>query len=570
MSNSHTLKRAASLLRGVALVLLGCLVMGQIAPAAATSLGGVQVSTMWLDHSSTRSLTEVSLDWNRGVAHARAPYLTTLTVTPNAGQRLHPGDHIEATVELSDGTLWVADVLVRDETASVELVFDGCEALLTDVKNVALVMTGESLRGAPNISGSKLRGTIDAFSGSLIDTEMAASTEYHTSMQDGSEVLEQVTLALPELHVDELIGQRVAVMLTNTSSQTTVSTMAEIGFDTQHAGAWAQTDEQGARVIVDLALLTSGEAPVMSDIDGYEIMVMRTQHWGTNVNAPGVLSRATTIEVNDPGEDTPPGEGTEPGDSEDNGEPDTPAIPGTPSMPGETSGDGVTPVNLDPRLRYSEPGGQLSLNDPTKLQFCYTFKVTNISSEQVDWSVTFDTTLAPFWGLNPTIVQSDGTGTLHDIWNGKTSAYSSESGHWTITGVDWNRTLSPGSAAEVGFCARAEIPVADASTFDAPVVSVDPSSTPYSVALRVNVTSQSRYFVPWEAEIDLGDYVCPATLPHKIDTENASLTHIEGTRYLLQGSASAGTRFVSEQHPRDFVFARYNPEGKPFEAGACQ
>lgn len=556
------MKRASSLLRSVGGALLAMLLMAPTVSASAMTLGGLHATAFAGAQASTRAMTDVELDWNVDVEHARAPYVNTLTVTAGAGAQFHDGDRIEATVELRDGAECLTEDDVADDTSRVDLAFDECDALLTDVTNVAFVVTSES--GTRSSGSVALRGTIDAFSGPLVDSDISASTDYVATEIGGSQVLEHLSLSLPELGVDEILGQRIVVVLKNPDTDAPTSAVTVVG---SAGGAWAQAHESGVRVNVDLGELAAHTGLVTSPVEAYELILLRTQHWQAGTSEPGVVARAGVIEEGDPGDGGDAGDGEEPDDdgSGGDGDPDP-----TDPDPGEVPHDGIVPVNLDERLSYSEPNGPFTLNDATKLQFCYTFAVTNVSLEQVEWAVTLDTTLAPFWGLNPTIVQAGGIGTLNQIWNGQTSVYDSASGLWSVAGVDWNRSLAPGATAVVGFCATAAVPLANPATFDTPLVSVDPSSNPYSVALRVNVTSPSRYFVPWEVEIDLSDYVCAASLPQQFSTENASLTHIEGTRYLLRGTEVAGTRFVSESSPRDFVFARYSPGGKPFEAGACE
>jgi hypothetical protein len=235
---------------------------------------------------------------------------------------------------------------------------------------------------------------------------------------------------------------------------------------------------------------------------------------------------------------------------------------------GTPATDGTQPIGLDRRLAYSEPSGSFRYDGPTGLGFCHDFQITNTSHEPVMWSVTFDTSKGPYWGLNPTTVKANGTGTLRSFWGGVTTGYDPATGHWTIGGVNHNRTIAAGASATVGYCANPAMPAVDPATFEVPRISVDPGSNPYGVALRVQVTSDLKFQLPWEVEVDLADYVCAPTLPNKITAENAELTRISGTRYLLSGTGHY-TRLVGNGHSQNFVFARYSPGGQPFQLGTC-
>lgn len=230
--------------------------------------------------------------------------------------------------------------------------------------------------------------------------------------------------------------------------------------------------------------------------------------------------------------------------------------------------DGTQPVNLDTRLTYTEPSGKANPNN--SLYYCYNFKVTNSSNEPVEWEVTFDTTKAPLWGMNPTRIAANTPGALSSLWGGVTDNYNPENGYWTIKGESYNRTLQPGGEAQVGYCAQANIPEADPSTFSTEIAFSSGSNT-YNAELAVRVTSTSSYFVPWEIEVDLADYACVNTLPSTITgvDGNSTLTRIEGTRYILRGVIATDTRFVSSSRPRDFVFFRWNPGGQEYRAGNC-
>lgn len=232
--------------------------------------------------------------------------------------------------------------------------------------------------------------------------------------------------------------------------------------------------------------------------------------------------------------------------------------------------DGTVPVGLDPRLQFAESSGRPLNTRLTHLGFCYDFTVTNVSTEQVTWSVTFDTSQAPLWGLDPTATSPKGigTGTLQNLWGGMTSSFDPATSHWTIAGLDWNRTLGPGEIATIGYCADPAVPAVDPDRYDAPQISIAAASNTYSVGLRVKVTAGTDYYVPWSVEIDLADYVCASTLPQVMQSEQGQLTRIEGTRYRLNGTGS--TRFVSSYLTQDFVFARYNPGGQAFALGTCR
>jgi len=224
----------------------------------------------------------------------------------------------------------------------------------------------------------------------------------------------------------------------------------------------------------------------------------------------------------------------------------------------------VEPVGLDRRLTVM---GQYSQQqDDISLRFCYQFDVKNVSTEAVEWQLAFDTTQPPMWGLNPGIVQEGAVGTLHSKWSFETVSYQEGSGLWTVGGVSWNKVLAPNASTTVGYCARPAIPAVDTTRFEKPEISLKSGTNRKYVELGVRVTSSFDYLVPWEAEVDLADYVCQASLPATLSGQNSVLTKIAGSRYRVRGTDNT-YRFVSAKKKQDFVFLGFNPVSDPFAKG---
>lgn len=519
-------------------------VAGMLSFSSASTLGGLRPGALAGGTAQTRAITGVTLDWNLDATGLAATYASTLRITPDAGETFTDGDTVSATIDAGPGGTCTAGATAT-AGQSVDLAFGDCRLVLWELEHVALTITDPA--GSTMFDGDLggITGTLSAFDGDVIDPDNSVSVGFESSPHNGQEVFENVYVDVRDASLDDLVGLRALALLRDTDATPPVllAYAGTIGTAESNDGVWAEVDPEGngvdmfPTVTIDIrALAAEDDWPEVNTIKQYEIVILKPQHLtrATNSYAAQAISGSVTG-----------GGGAAPVTS------------------------GTQPVGLDTRLTYSEPGGPVRLSNPLRLDFCYNFRVSNTSDEPVAWEVTFDTTKAPLWGLNPTIINSTGTGVLTSIWNTQTGDYDPATGLWTLIGVDWNRTLQPGMYTEVGYCAVANIPAVDPTTYDAPVVSIDPASNAYNVILRVKVTSSSEYLVPWEAEIDLADYVCAATLPATLTPENATLTRIDGTRYLLRGVTTSATRFVSAEQSRDFVFARFNPNGQPYQPGMC-
>lgn len=546
MARSRSTSFRAAL--GTALVVL---FVATLAPASAATLGGLHADPIGSGSGTIRSITGVTLDWNLGADASEAPVTRHLRVTADPGERFSAGDMVEATVDTGEATC-TARTAAAGDTDAVELVFPGCALLLPDAQTVALTITGTADRIRFDGTLGPVRGSLDAFAGAGAEARTGLALDADYAAVDGAPRLAQLAVEFEDTAPENLVGTRVYVALSPTDAPPvgpwhggTVDTTGAVRAEASagHGGA------QSATIVTIDVRATSPEhaweeAPAP---DHFHVIVLRSQRLSDPLagSAPAVLAGGGTVEH---GGWIPP------------------------------VADATEPVDLDTRLTYSEPNGPARTSDQTSLQYCYTFRVTNTSGEPVDWSVTFDTSLPPLWGLDPTggDANDPAVGALTGLWGAETTSFDPETHLWTVAGdTAYNRTLpaatpeNPAPSHEVRYCATPPIPAVDQTRYDKPLVSVDPQSSPYYVALRLSVTSDFRYLVPWEAQIDLADYVCASSLPAQLTAQNVVLTHLEGTRYRVRGTGPSGKRFVSADHPRDFVFASYSAGGKPFELGTC-
>jgi hypothetical protein len=219
---------------------------------------------------------------------------------------------------------------------------------------------------------------------------------------------------------------------------------------------------------------------------------------------------------------------------------------------GGSSGDGLQPIATSAGLAYSytTPWTGAQTN---QLTFCHAFTVTNTTNATIrDWTVQFDTTLAPMWGMNPT---TPGTVTLSNL---STVAYDAGTGHWTVGGSStWSRSIEPRGNRQVQFCATSvPTPAPNPNLYTTKVSVV--AQGDWHVTFRVEVTSTSRYYVPWQAQVDLSTLVCGTSLQNRPVTFSGVTTTQNGSTYVLRGTPG-DTQLVSATHPRTFTFASYSP-----------
>jgi endoglucanase len=65
--------------------------------------------------------------------------------------------------------------------------------------------------------------------------------------------------------------------------------------------------------------------------------------------------------------------------------------------------------------------------------YCQRVRVTNQGTAAGNWAITIPV-----------------SGTINNLWN---ATWTQAGSNLNASGVDWNKTLAPGAAAEFGFCA---------------------------------------------------------------------------------------------------------------------
>ncbi len=525
---------------------LALLVLAGVSPSSAASLGGLTTDALGAATATTRSLTGVTVEWNPGAVGLSALGVTAAHLTADEGETFTAGDVIVATVDDGAAGRCDASAVVSSSGPVADLEFSGCALAVAHLRHVAVAVTGPGASSVLSGDLGGMSGTLSGFVGGVVDPSDRLAAGIESRPHEGVDTLTELYVDVHDATVDDLVGRRLIVSLygSSTGSPPTHVYAGVVGIADDNEGIWAQVDPEGTGVD-DFPTITAdirrldpdGDWPAVSAIARYELVLLQTQHLASPDRTAGAHAYAVR------------------------------ALAGAVQHHGPA--DGTQPVDLDGRLTFSEPGGPVTTT--SSLSFCHSFQVTNTSAEVVEWAVTFDTTKPPLWGIDPRIIDPNTSGgALTSIWNARTTGFDESTGLWTLGGdTDVDRTLDPGESVYAGYCARANIPPADPATFDTPQITLDPQSSIYYVALRVQVTSGSRWYVPWEVEIDLADYVCADVLPSSLAPENATLTPISGTRYLLRGTVSADTRFVSATTPRDFTFLRLSPGGHHYLPGTC-
>ncbi|WP_420115042.1 hypothetical protein [Pseudactinotalea sp.] len=510
-------------LRAVAVGVIAALALGSIVISSAAGLGGLHTQHLGGASASVQALEGTTLTWSPQWRDG-GWQVGGVTVTADPARGFLAGDHARLTIAGTDTceltTTLDAPAATIAFTSGTLTAACGRLPALTSATSAALVVTGAD--GSTQVSNiGSVTGSIAGFSGAVTATGEARATT-------ANRVITSVVVDVPGISAHQLTGATLTIATTGHEPVTT-SVSNAVGHG------------DGARVTIDV----TDQAWTTTTARQVDLALSTPQRLGAS--AAVVLARTTTS-AEAPATPGGPG-GNEPGSGGDTGD-----NPGT-TTPPATGGNGLQPTKVSPGIAYSyrTPWTGVQTNN---LTFCHEFTVTNTTRRTLgDWTVTFDTRLAPMWGMDPT---QAGTVRLSNI---ETRSYGRGNGAWTVGGnSDWARSLQAGESRTVSFCATSvPTPTPDPSLYNVTVSVV--SQGDWYVTFRVKVTSTSEFYVPWRAEVDLADLVCGASLTGKpLTFSQVTATPVAGssTAYVLQGT-TGDTQLVSASHSRDVVFATYSP-----------
>ncbi|GAB2623387.1 hypothetical protein [Pseudactinotalea suaedae] len=506
------------------IALIAAIALSSVVLSSATGLGGLRTQDLGGAAASTQLLDGVSLSWKPTWQNG-GWRVGEVGVTADPARGFRAEDEVRLTIAGAQPCEIVTDVTAATGSLTLDAarLTAACAALpaLTATTAVALAVTGaDGASSLGNLGG--LTGSLAGFAGRAATTATATATANAGVV---SSVVVDVAGAVPA----QLGGARVLIARTTASGVETFTTA--VGTATPVSG--------GARISIDL----SGQRWSTLSAVQLDVAISLPQVLGGGVSAAAgtALARVTVPAGATPAPD--PGGGTDDGGG------------GSTPPPPATTGNALVPVTVSPGMsyRYHTPWTGVQTN---VLTFCHEFTVTNTTSRALgDWTVTFNTKLAPMWGMNPTAA---GTVTLDNI---ATRSFDAKTGYWTVGGSnDWARKVEAGGSRTVRFCATSvPTPPVNPALYDVKV-SVVPQGDWY-VTFRVKVTSTSEFYVPWRAEVDLAQLVCGTSLAGRpITFSQVVATPVPGstTRYVLQGTPG-DTQLVSASHSREITFAAYGP-----------
>lgn len=503
-------------------IVLCCLLIGPTSGSAA-GLGGLTVETLGGQTATVRGSTGLTLGYApRDVRGAWV--LDTLSVAADSGQRFAAGTRIRFMVTQQDGSRCQAGVTIAAPTAIAVVPGGGfgctpSTPLIVDhMRTVMVALTdphGTTIRDQGNLGG--LTGTLTTFTRQVNSNHMMQA-DFTAGTSGGVPIYQEARISVATgVTRAALTGAQVRLSVTGSQG----ATFNVGGTVSGNLADPVHLDPQAAvpTIIVNLADRRLGVDRAAT----YRLILTMPQHLGQGASP-------VTYAVDTAG-----------GALSANLAPST----------------ALQAVHLDSQLAYAYPPGEQDYTNT--MSYCHTFTVRNTSRGPVGWRLTFNTSLPPLWGADPTA-----KGVITSQWGFTTSGYDSGSHLWTIQGT----SLASGATVNAGYCASPPTPPLDPSLYTVRI-SLDPASSRWWVTLHIHVTSTSVWNVPWQAAVDLADYVCPASLKG-LSFSRVTGTPVVGspTKYLIAGT-SGDTQFVSSGQSRDFNFASYGPNGAPWKAGCA-
>lgn len=178
---------------------------------------------------------------------------------------------------------------------------------------------------------------------------------------------------------------------------------------------WLNTANVATAVNMGVHMLILSQ---QGDVAGYDNFISQLRG-GHQPPDPVLTPTPATPPANNDGKDNP---------GKDNPGKDNPApTPGTDPAPNPNPGSGVT-------VTGGNVEASITPSSTWQTGYCNNVRLTNKGGGSVTWSARIPK-----------------QGTLYNSWS---SSLRTEGNEWVFTGVDWNKTLAPGSTTDFGYCAN--------------------------------------------------------------------------------------------------------------------
>jgi type IV pilus assembly protein PilA len=211
-------------------------------------------------------------------------------------------------------------------------------------------------------------------------------------------------------------------------------------------------------------------------------------------------------------------------------------------------GDGTVPDNNDQAETSVTASYQYySDNSP---DFQYVIRVDKnqqYSGKKTSWSLSINTKLPPFWGINPDTNQVSGLNNL-------THEYNKDTGILTIHGT--MNEYSNDKTIYLSIKPDVDDMNVDASHFTTTISTTGThGASSWDVPVNIRITTDSKWSIPWTGTIDLSSIVCSDNVNwDKISLERAVLIKRNGSSFTIKGN-TGDTAMVSKDHPLSFELA---------------
>jgi len=249
--------------------------------SSAATLGGLGPDALGGASGLTKHVTAVQLEWNRS-ENTTPAQLTTLRLTAGTGETFSTSDVVNITAAGAGAVTCSTQTTVSKDTATVDLSFPSCGVPLWELSSVAVNISGT--RGATTLESNigVLNAGLASFGGAVVRPDAPLSPGFTTARKGRAESLATVSLGVGDATVEQLVGRRAVVVLSNTEGQTT-SYVADVGTRTSNQGIWAEIDPKTSvpTVTAELSkLVPGGASPTTADVAQFRMVLLQPQRLG--------------------------------------------------------------------------------------------------------------------------------------------------------------------------------------------------------------------------------------------------------------------------------------------------
>lgn len=283
-------------------VVLAAAVVSSVVYTPSSTLSDAEPDALADAAAGPSHVTSVQIEWNHDAHASTRP--GSVRLTADNGQVFETDDTVDVTAVGAGSDTCSAKTTVTARAAVVDVDFSACGVMLWELHEVAVSVSGGGTATELRSKVAALSARPAVFDGPVAQPGAPVAPGYTTTEQGGAERLTSLRLTVGDSTAEQLVGRRLVSVLFSAGNEP-ITYAGTVGTTVSNQGIWVENDPKTAQpvVVADMGKLAGGQAPRMTDVVQYRMVLLQPQRLGdgqTPANQFALTTAAGTIEGTGP------------------------------------------------------------------------------------------------------------------------------------------------------------------------------------------------------------------------------------------------------------------------------